>query len=211
MSLDSRPLVTVNYGDLRPDIAGAFPEFSNASGAGGSSLIDTTTLADGVHQISWLVYDNCGRGDGVGSRFFTVNNGIPFSAAATAQSSGLSTRQSAAGNSSRVTDRDADRGAIRIRRLESDWAWAPADGEGWHQIPVDSTNRIELELPSAHDARYDAYQIVNGERRPLPLGSWFDASTGVFYWQPAAAFRGTFDLVFEMTDAPPVRVRVQVN
>jgi hypothetical protein len=27
-----------------------------------------------MHTIGWLVYDNAGRGDGIGSRFFTVLN-----------------------------------------------------------------------------------------------------------------------------------------
>jgi hypothetical protein len=211
MSLDSRPLVTVNYGDLRPDIAGAFPGFSNAGGAGGSTLIDTTTLEDGVHQIGWLVYDNCGRGDGVGSRFFTISNGSAMRAAFTAEPSAMFTPQAAAADPSHETDRAADRGSIRLRRPESDWAWVPSDADGSHQVTVDSTSRIELELPAAPAARYEAYQIVNGERRNLPLGSSFDASTGTFFWQPAPAFRGAFDLVFETKDAGPVRVRVRVN
>ena len=33
-----------------------------------------TTLTNGTHQIGWLVTDNCGRADGIGSRFFSVQN-----------------------------------------------------------------------------------------------------------------------------------------
>jgi hypothetical protein len=37
-------------------------------------VIDTTKLANGLHTISWLVTDSAGVSEGIGSRFFTVNN-----------------------------------------------------------------------------------------------------------------------------------------
>ena len=43
-------------------------------GAIGALLIDTTTLANGVHTIMWGVTDSAGRGEGLGSRYFTVLN-----------------------------------------------------------------------------------------------------------------------------------------
>ena len=75
VSIDSGPLVAVSYGDLRPDIASWFPGFSNGVGAGGAYYIDTRALTNGTHQIGWYVVDNCGRADGLGSRFFSVLNG----------------------------------------------------------------------------------------------------------------------------------------
>ncbi len=81
VSIDSGPLQPVNFGANRTDIAAAFPGFSNTDTAGGSFLFDTTALANGVHTISWLITDDCGRADGVGSRFFTVQNGSQVSAA----------------------------------------------------------------------------------------------------------------------------------
>ena len=50
VGIDSGPLLPVAYGDLRTDIAAAFPGFTNGDGAGGSSYIDTTTLTNGTHQ-----------------------------------------------------------------------------------------------------------------------------------------------------------------
>ena len=38
-------------------------------------MIDTTTLTNGLHTISWTVTDNLGITEGIGSRFFTVSNG----------------------------------------------------------------------------------------------------------------------------------------
>jgi hypothetical protein len=43
------------------------------------------------------------------------------------------------------------------------------------------------------------------------MGSSLDASAGVFYWQPAPAFLGAFDLVFEAPGTAAVRVRVVVK
>jgi hypothetical protein len=68
------PYFPVSYGALRNDIAASFPGFSNGSGAGGAYFLDTTAYANGTHNIGWFVTDSCGRQDGVGSRFFTVQN-----------------------------------------------------------------------------------------------------------------------------------------
>ncbi|MBL0158270.1 MAG: hypothetical protein IPP47_14375 [Bryobacterales bacterium] len=29
-----------------------------------------------MHSIAWIVYDNLGHGDGIGSRFFNIQNGV---------------------------------------------------------------------------------------------------------------------------------------
>jgi Zn-dependent metalloprotease len=62
------------YNQYRADIAGAFPGYNNSNGAVGYSVIDTTTLANGMHTIGWLVTDDLGRAEGLGSRFFWVDN-----------------------------------------------------------------------------------------------------------------------------------------
>jgi hypothetical protein len=40
--------------------------------------LDTTTLSRGIHTIVWGVTDSAGRGEGIGSRYFTVLNGSAF-------------------------------------------------------------------------------------------------------------------------------------
>jgi hypothetical protein len=45
-----------------------------AVGAVGFFHINKTTLTNGVHTISWNVFDNLGRGEGLGSRYFNVLN-----------------------------------------------------------------------------------------------------------------------------------------
>jgi hypothetical protein len=62
------------YNQYRSDIANFFPGLANSNGAVGFFYLDTTKLTNGVHTISWVVYDNQGRNDGIGSRYFTVEN-----------------------------------------------------------------------------------------------------------------------------------------
>ncbi len=62
------------YNQYRSDIATFFPGLANSNGAVGFFYLDTTKLTNGVHTMSWVVYDNQGRGDGIGSRYFTVEN-----------------------------------------------------------------------------------------------------------------------------------------
>jgi hypothetical protein len=62
------------YNNFRSDIATLFPGYANSNGAVGYFTLDTTTLADGVHTIAWVVRDNAGNASGIGSRYFTVSN-----------------------------------------------------------------------------------------------------------------------------------------
>jgi hypothetical protein len=62
------------YNQSRPDVQALFPGYTNAMGAGGTFMLDTTTLANGLHTIAWVVRDDQGHTKGIGSRFFTVQN-----------------------------------------------------------------------------------------------------------------------------------------
>ena len=62
------------YGLDRSDIAGLFPGYANTHSAVGYFTIDTTTLTNGVHTIAWVLRDSLGRAQGIGSRYFTVQN-----------------------------------------------------------------------------------------------------------------------------------------
>ncbi len=73
--VDGVAIGTASYNNLRPDIASLFPGLNNSNGAIGFRVLDTTTLTNGTHTISWVVSDNQGATEGIGSRFFTVSNG----------------------------------------------------------------------------------------------------------------------------------------
>ena len=62
------------YNHFRSDIATLFPGYANSNGAIGAYQFDSTGLSNGLHTISWVVRDNAGAVQGVGSRFFAVTN-----------------------------------------------------------------------------------------------------------------------------------------
>src|SRR5260370_14828229 len=70
--IDGQVVGHPTYNQFRSDIAALFPGYLNSGGAVGFFYIDTTKLANGVHTISWNVFDNAGHGDGIGSRYFNV-------------------------------------------------------------------------------------------------------------------------------------------
>jgi hypothetical protein len=63
------------YNVYRADIAALFPGFANSNGASAFFLLDTTPYADGLHTIQWTATDNAGNSDGIGSRYFLIQNG----------------------------------------------------------------------------------------------------------------------------------------
>jgi len=75
-----------------------------------------------------------------------------------------------------------------------------------------SPGTIEIEEVGLLEIPLDAtsgYQLVNGERRPLPIGS--SLNRGVFYWQPGPGFLGQYHLVFEREDGTETHLRVTIR
>ncbi|HLP59806.1 MAG TPA: M28 family peptidase, partial [Candidatus Deferrimicrobium sp.] len=62
------------YNIYRSDIASLFPGFANTNGAIGYFYLDTTAYENGLHTIQWTASDSAGNADGIGSRFFLINN-----------------------------------------------------------------------------------------------------------------------------------------
>jgi hypothetical protein len=62
------------YNLFRGDVAALFPNYANTNGAVGYFVIDTRTMANGIHSIAWVVRDDRGNARGIGSRYFTVFN-----------------------------------------------------------------------------------------------------------------------------------------
>src|SRR5207247_8494424 len=81
------------------------------------------------------------------------------------------------------------------------------DATGLRLIHLAQGDRIELRLPHGYG---EAYQRVNGIQRALPAGATWDAANGIFYWQPAAVFLGSYEVVF-VRAGEQIRVRIFVN
>jgi CSLREA domain-containing protein len=234
-SIDSGPMQPVVYGDVRTDIAGAFPGFSNTAAAGGHAIIDWTALTNGPHTIGWLITDDCNRADGVGSRFFNVTSGTNVVAASDFRLAAESSSSEEFRLKAEATGRGF--GAVPLSNsVVSAFRRKPAEGEvsafrrnaalvltrgfngsaevltpgesGTHTIEVKQNERIELRAPRGYDA---AFQLApGGQPRALPIGSTWDAAGGIFYWQPAPGFHGPFRLVFS-NGTERINVRVVVT
>jgi hypothetical protein len=189
--VDSVPAGNPTYNQFRGDVAGLFPGLANTGGAIGFKYFDTTTWANGVHTISWVVFDDAGQGEGIGSRYFTVNNVLSSQRLAPPSVSALRAGASAAGSgagpvASVRVGFDRTQPALELR----------PDALGGRFVAVGQLGRVELRFGQACGA-VSAVQIANGERVPLPVGATLDAS-GAFFWMPGPAFLGTYNLEFSV-------------
>jgi hypothetical protein len=178
------------YGQLRPDIANLFPSFANSMGAVGFFHINTTILANGVHTISWNVFDNLGRGDGLGSRYFNVLNAGGAGAGVPQEVIG----ESVASQGVRV------RHGLHLNRPPDPVA---QDSDGLYSVTMEEVGHIELHLGAT-----SGNLLVAGDAHGLPIGSTLKG--GVFSWQPGPGFLGEYTLQFARPDGTRIPVRVNI-
>ena len=177
------------YNQFRSDIATFFPNYTNSNGAVGFFYINTTTLANGVHTISWNAFDNLGHGEGLGSRYFTVQN----------TSGGVAAPED-------VIDGSLAKKGIQVRHgLNRNGGPEPIvpDSDGTYSVTMEEVGLIELDLGAAK-----GNTLVQGEARALPTGSTLRG--GVFYWQPGPGFLGEYRMQFTRPDGTTIPVRVQI-
>jgi hypothetical protein len=156
-----------------------------------------------------VVFDNLNRGDGIGSRFFEIQNALPVTASrpASAQSPAPLLRAAAVRRSrAPVLDQPAFRSGydpgsalVSLRR----------GGDGrFDAIELNELDRLEIHLPPG--TGWQAALRFGEERRALPIGSTFDAESGVFYWQLGPGFLGRFELEFTSDGMAPLAIPVDV-
>jgi hypothetical protein len=200
--VDGVPLGHPVYNEKRPDVAALFPTYNNSAGAGGHFYLDTTKYPNGVHTIAWSVKDDAGNTDGIGSRYFTIQN---TGAALSQESQAVFTVFNDQGS---VFDVD-------ISQIHMDYFQPVQVKKGYNRdmapqilYPDDSGNitveinqleRIAVYLPGAFESlsteRY-GYQVIGDGLKALPIGSSFNGQEGVFSWQPGPGFIGVYELVF---------------
>jgi hypothetical protein len=183
------------YNQPRSDISSLFPGRCNSGGAIGFFYIDTTTLTNGVHTISWVASDNIGHTDGLGSRYFNVFNGGGAAAPADPGSAFVASQESI-----------ATPAAVTLRQgldPQSEPEILPAEADGAYSITMEELGRIELGIGATK-----GYQIVNGEAHQLPIGSTL--KDGVFYWLAGPGFLGQHELRFDMPNGSIASVHVAI-
>ena len=163
-------------GGCRDDIATLFPNMTNIRngiGAIGVFNLDTTKLANGLHTIAWAVTDNQGRGDGIGSRFFTVQNGSGLVATEGATSNAVSATdgtQAQAFVRSMSTASTADAAPAQVVGSAMDIAWlAPSTSEVSGQAGFNFDAPMEVDRrrcrPACESARRGAWPHRTAARR----------------------------------------------
>jgi Tol biopolymer transport system component len=182
--IDGVNVGTANYNNQREDIQKLFPGLNNTNGAVGFRILDTTRLTNGLHEISWVVTDNQGAMEGLGSRFFTVANGVTASSA----DPKLTSRA--------TRDTPLDTTPIIGRRgwdLAAPLGSFGAGASGVTVIRSEEVSRVELQLG---EGDYSGYLRTSDGLAPLPIGSQIDRASNTFTWAPGVGFIGRYDFVF---------------
>lgn len=163
------------YNQYRPDVAALFPGYNNTNGAGGLFHLDTTPYENGVHTISWTVEDNGGNAEGIGSRYFLIQN---------------------TGSSNR-TKQDGLTAGIQVNNSLLPFVSLTDE---INRLPVKPLEHVIVSVDENFTS-IRGFLEVHGRLDPLPVGSTLDAETGFFYWEPGPGFSGQFPLVFVIESA----------
>jgi Tol biopolymer transport system component len=188
--VDGLDVGTADYNHARSDIQALFPGYNNTNGAVGFRILDTTTLTNGLHTISWTVTDSGGAIEGLGSRFFTVTNGVGAMTAA------VTAAATAARSTVDVDDLPIDATPLVGRRgwdLDAPFGIFVSGANGVTVVRSEEVNRVELQLG---DGQYAGYLRTAAGLQPLPIGSRIDPTTNTFTWAPGVGFIGRYDFVF---------------
>jgi hypothetical protein len=197
-----------SYNNPRPDVKAFFSGLSNSDGPQATLSIDTTTLANGVHTIAWGVTDSAGVAEGIGSRYFTVDNGT-----SALVDEPIDTSRSTAS----VARMPLLRSDVWSREGMDDAGWATrveTDAKGKRTVQATQGQRIELFLDPTLQAAcgtYEGHLLTGDVASPLPAGASLDAQRGIFRWQPSPAFSGAFEFTFVQRGCDGIERRVPLR
>ncbi|MCP4147777.1 MAG: hypothetical protein GY757_08495 [bacterium] len=207
------------YNLHRSDVITLFPGYANSSGPAADFDLELSGYANGVHTIYWVAADDGGNADGIGSRFFTVQNTGNI-----APAESLSFGHSHYSNSQAINPASlpgipalsSPIGVITGYAKDSTPRIVHAKKNGVVTIRVKELERVVV-IPdysdvTAHSELNDAkltrfptsghqckgYLVAGKQLRALPTGSTLDAERGVFYWHPGPGFVGIYKFLFIM-------------
>jgi hypothetical protein len=189
------------YNNFRSDIASLFPGYANSNGAIGFFNLDTTAYANGVHTIQWTARDSAGNSDGIGSRYFSIQNTGGASASSTAGAAS-SIRKNPVTGIDALKDVPVDHSTpVSIRKgfvKDIEPVEIYPDNKGLLTIKIKELERVELDFSNSNPdfSQISGYMVVGDQLFPLPVGSTLAAGERKFYWQPGAGFIGEYRFVF---------------
>jgi hypothetical protein len=190
------------YNLYRSDIASLFPGYANSNGAAGYFSIDTTAYDNGVHTIQWTATDSGNNTDGIGSRYFSVQNsstqgaqGIAQSVRPTANHPRLITP-----GEDFILDTSTPIGFVKgyNKKPEPGEIELISPGEnGIIKIEARELDRVVLQFGDEGQTRkLFAWLVVGDQFRSLPPGTTLNPDTGTFCWQIGMAYVGKYRLFF---------------
>jgi hypothetical protein len=209
--VDGVPLGNPVYNLYREDIATLFPGYNNSSGAVAYFYLDTTQYENGLHTIAWSVTDNAGNTDGIGSRYFSVMNNAQGTSTATIETSG------SFGSGPKIdylaeapVDYFSAVGISKDYQENRPLHRVVPDDCGDIIIEIKETQRLEIHLQEIDEpaegmdstgwSNWQGYLVSGNDLKKLPVGTTFDMSKGIFYWQPGPGFIGEYRFVFFQSD-----------
>ena len=191
------------YNIYRADIAGLFPGYANSNGSAGYFYLDTTAYDNGLHTIQWAATDDASNTDGIGSRYFTIQNTVDNAKMSLLNSHRLL-------DNKRLSSTPVDYPeSVTIKKgyhPDADQEIIYSDDEGMITIKIKELERIEINLNHSrfeveedcldNSKLYTGYRMADNQLRSLPIGSTLDSKRGIFYWQPGPGFLGRYNFVF---------------
>lgn len=183
------------YNIYRSDIATLFPGYANSEGAAGYFYLDTTLYLNGIHTIQWIAWDSSGRGDGIGSRYFSIQNPESTTGCKTLNAE----RKAKAFN---IDLADLSRIPLQESAPINITTGFNQDGIPYEVYPADNgiitiktreLQRVEINLGQPG---WVGFHIIGNQLKPLPIGSHLDIETGIFSWGPGPGFVRLYELVF---------------
>lgn len=182
------------YNINRSDIAQLFPGYNNTDGAAGYFSLDTTVHTNGVHTIQWTATDSGGNTDGIGSRYFTIQNTSSSRAqGANTQVIGFDLPQVSKLSINFLEPIKAKRGYSK--HLES--RIITTNDKGIARVNMNELEYLELQL-AGKESDVTGYVVAGDQLRPLPVGC--SIKNCIFYWIPGPGFIGDYRLMFVVKD-----------
>jgi hypothetical protein len=188
------------YNNYRSDIATLFPGYSNSNGAVGYFYLDTTAFENGVHTIQWTAKDNADNTDGIGSRYFTIQNNSQNRNNHTS----LALRPPLSPHKDYIVDAATPMGIVKgYRDLLPDSIPQVYPGEdGVIAAEIKELERIVLHFGKGEEIKnLEGWLIVNNTYKSLPVGTSLDIKNSTFSWQPGPGFLKEYRFLFLETDA----------
>jgi Pregnancy-associated plasma protein-A/Viral BACON domain len=186
------------YNEYRSDIATLFPGYANSNGAVGYFYLNTTNYDNGVHTIQWTATDSGSNTDGIGSRYFSVQNSgsdaLPKNSISSQQRH-VDLQKYASIPVEKEIPVFVQSGFNKNKSLHTLYP----NKSGIITVETQELERLEIRLPKNT-------QLLS----PRPIGSAVDETKGTFTWGMGPGFVGKYPLVF-LNKTNNRLIKVEVN